>query len=50
MSLAMWLLLCTGVSCWLAYGIALRSGPIILANGVTLVLAAAVLLLKLTHG
>ena len=49
-SLAMWLLLCTGVSCWLVYGILLQAGPIIVANAVTLILAAAVLLLKLIYG
>jgi len=50
MSLTMWLLLCTGVSCWLIYGILLGAGPIIVANAVTLILAGTVLLLKLIHG
>ncbi len=50
MSLTMWLLLCTGVSCWLIYGILLGAGPIIMANAVTLILAGTVLLLKLIHG
>jgi MtN3 and saliva related transmembrane protein len=50
MSLLMWLLLSVGVLCWLIYGIELGSGPIIVANGVTLVLASAVLALKIIHG
>ena len=50
MSLLMWLLLSVGVLCWLIYGIELGSGPIIVANGVTLVLAGAVLALKIIHG
>jgi MtN3 and saliva related transmembrane protein len=49
-SLAMWLLLCAGVFCWLIYGIVLGAGPIIAANAVTLLLAGIVLLLKVTHG
>jgi MtN3 and saliva related transmembrane protein len=50
MSLMMWLLLCLGVFCWLVYGVMLGAGPIIVANGVTLVLAGAVLVLKIMHG
>jgi len=50
MSLLMWLLLSVGVLCWLIYGIELGSGPIIVANGITLVLAGAVLALKIIHG
>ena len=46
----MWLLLCTGVFCWLVYGILLGAGPIIVANAVTLILAGSVLVLKLMHG
>lgn len=36
----------TGVALWLAYGIVLESWPVILANAVTLVLALAILALK----
>jgi MtN3 and saliva related transmembrane protein len=39
-----------GVACWLAYGIALGSWPMILANVVTLALAATILALKLRYG
>jgi MtN3 and saliva related transmembrane protein len=50
MSLLMWLFFCAGVSCWLAYGLWLGAGPIIAANAVTLLLAGAVLVLKIIHG
>jgi MtN3 and saliva related transmembrane protein len=48
-SLPMYALFTLGVALWLAYGLAIGSVPIILANGVTLVLAALVLALKLKH-
>ena len=50
MSLTMWLMLFTGNSCWLIYGILVRAGPVIAANAVTLVLVGAVLILKLRNG
>ncbi len=46
-SLWMYSLFSLGVALWLAYGIALDSLPIILANSVTLVLAGVVLSLKI---
>lgn len=48
-SLSMYGLFTLGVALWLAYGILLGSWPIILANGITLVFAGAVLVLKLIH-
>ena len=48
-SLRMYLMMCTGVFLWLVFGIRLRSLPIILANGVTLVLTLAILWLKIRH-
>ncbi len=45
-SYGMFLLFSTGVLLWLLYGLALGSLPIVLANGVTLVLALAVVILK----
>ena len=36
-------MLCTGVACWLAYGLLIGDLPIILSNVVTFVLAGAVL-------
>ena len=46
-SLWMYLLFCGGVALWAAYGVMLRAWPIILANCVTLILAAVVLWHKL---
>lgn len=39
-----------GVLLWFVYGLALERPAIILANGVTLVLAAIILAMKLRHG
>ncbi len=49
-SLLMYALFTFGVALWLAYGILLSSWPIIIANGITLLLAGTVLLLKLRFG
>ena len=49
-SLLMYSLFTLGVALWLFYGIFLGKWPIIIANGVTLVLASVVLVLKLRHG
>jgi MtN3 and saliva related transmembrane protein len=38
-----------GVTLWLAYGIATRQMPVIVANAVTLILQCAILLLKLRY-
>ena len=50
LSLLMFVSFTTGVLLWLIYGIAIHSLPVIAANGVTLVLAAAILVLKIRHG
>lgn len=46
-SLVMFLVLCLGVALWLAYGVMLGAWPVIIANGLTLVLAGVILWLKL---
>ena len=48
-SLAMYVIFTLGVALWLAYGIAIESWPMILANTVTLGLAATILGLKLRY-
>jgi MtN3 and saliva related transmembrane protein len=48
LSLGMLVLYNIGVAAWLAYGWLLHAPPIIAANGVTLMLALALLGLKLT--
>lgn len=47
-SLPMYTLFTLGVALWLAYGLMIGSLPVILANAVTLILAALVLWLKIT--
>jgi MtN3 and saliva related transmembrane protein len=49
-SRGMYIIFTTGVAFWLAYGIAIDSLPMILANTVTLALAGTVLALKLRYG
>ena len=46
-SLAMLLIWCTGIACWVAYGFLLNAEPIILWNLATLLLAGAILVMKL---
>jgi MtN3 and saliva related transmembrane protein len=49
-SRGMYALFTIGVSLWLVYGIAIHSWPMIIANTVTLTLAATILVLKLRFG
>ena len=45
-SLGMYACFTTGVALWLAYGVALGAWPIVAANAITLMLAAAILWMK----
>jgi MtN3 and saliva related transmembrane protein len=49
-SLGMYTLFTLGVVLWLIYGILIYSWPIIFANCITLLLAGAVLIMKLKFG
>lgn len=49
-SLVMYALFTLGVALWLCYGILMESWPIIAANSATLLLAGAVLTMKLKFG
>lgn len=49
-SLAMYAVFTIGVGFWLGYGFVLGSWPMIIANTVTLLLAATILALKLRYG
>ena len=49
-SRGMYIIFTTGVAFWLAYGIAIDSLPMILANAATLALAGTILVLKLRYG
>lgn len=45
-SLGMYALFTMGVAMWLVYGLLIESWPVIVANGITLLLAGAVLVMK----
>ena len=49
-SLAMFLTFCAGVLLWFIYGFMIQSLPVMLANGVTFLLAGAILVMKLKWG
>lgn len=49
-SAPMYLIFTSGVALWLFYGLRLGAVPVILANAITLLLALAVLLMKLRFG
>jgi MtN3 and saliva related transmembrane protein len=46
----MYVIFSCGVAMWLVYGCLLDSWPIIIANSITLLLAVAVLLMKIRFG
>ena len=49
-SLGMYSVFTLGVALWLLYGVLLQSWPLMIANSITLVLAAAILGMKLRFG
>jgi MtN3 and saliva related transmembrane protein len=49
-SLGMYLCFTTGLVLWLAYGVAVGSWPIIVANALALPVAGTILAFKLRHG
>jgi len=50
LSLGMYILITSGLAVWLIYGLMIDSPSVIIANAVTLVLAAGILLMKIRHG
>ncbi|WP_407050238.1 SemiSWEET family sugar transporter [Methyloraptor flagellatus] len=50
LSLTTFATLVTGLAFWLAYGVAIQSWPIIIANSLTLALNATILAVKLRYG
>ncbi len=46
-STGMYIMFTVGIALWLAYGLALRSWPMVIANGITLLLALCILGMKL---
>jgi len=49
-SLGMYSVFTVGIALWLVYGLALGAWPIVVANAITLVLAGAILAMKLRFG
>ena len=49
-SLSMYFFFSFGVALWMIYGIFINSWPVILSNFITLILAGAVLVMKLKFG
>ena len=49
-SLSMYSVFTLGVALWLVYGLLLGAWPIVVANAITLVLALAILGMKLVYG
>jgi len=49
-SLQMYILVVTGASFWVVYGLMLMQWPVIIANAVSLLFTATILALKLRHG
>ena len=49
-SLGMYTAFTLGVALWLVYGVLMGAWPVIIANAVTLVLALAILVMKLRFG
>jgi MtN3 and saliva related transmembrane protein len=49
-SLKMFFVLVTGLALWLVYGFWRGEVPLIIANGITLVLASIILYFKIRHG
>ena len=47
-SLGMYSVFTVGIALWLVYGVLMRAWPIVVANAVTLTLAMAILVMKLT--
>jgi len=50
LSLPMYLIFTTGVALWFVYGLMLGAAPIIVCNGLTLLLAGSVVAMKLKFG
>jgi MtN3 and saliva related transmembrane protein len=49
-SLSMYVIFCTGLALWLAYGLLISAWPVVASNVVTLLLAMFILGMKLRYG
>ncbi len=50
LSLGMYSLITTGIALWFVYGVMIDSPSVMLANGITFVLALSILVMKIRHG
>jgi MtN3 and saliva related transmembrane protein len=50
LSLSMYIVLATGIFLWTIYGILIGAIPVILANGISFILATIVLIFKIKYG
>ena len=50
LSLLMYIVLTTGVLFWFIYGILRKDLPVMLANGISLILSASILFMKIMYG
>ena len=48
-SLVMYLIMAVGLTLWLVYGVSIKSLPVTLANGITLILVLWIVALKLKY-
>lgn len=49
-SLGMYSMMTGGIACWFFYGVMLGSPSLMLANGITFLLALTILIMKIRHG
>lgn len=49
-SLGMYVLIACGIALWFIYGLMLESPSLLLANGITFVMAVFILIMKIRHG
>jgi MtN3 and saliva related transmembrane protein len=49
-SLGMYSIFTTGVALWLAYGLIIGAWPVVIANGITFLLALFILTMKIRYG
>ncbi len=49
LSLSMYVVLTTGIALWLVYGVIRQDLPIMVANGITLLFTATILIMKLRY-
>ena len=49
-SVAMYCLISTGIALWFTYGVMIGSPSLLIANGITFVLAVGILIMKIKHG